>query len=185
MKHSPGVALAVSALALSACSTGAGDATPDNEPSNPSDTSTAVASEAADATAIAEQLKSATDTAGQVTTLTEDNDPNNLIGRPNGYRSAAVLYDNQLTCDSIGVDCGLTIEVFADPPAARKRVEFIQTTQQAATILGSEWDYVKGPILLRISGELKPSVAEKYASEFKGEEVRAVETNPSGPEAGS
>jgi hypothetical protein len=29
----------------------------------------------------------------KVVTITEDNDPNCLIGRPNGYTDAAVIYD--------------------------------------------------------------------------------------------
>ncbi|MFI8696477.1 hypothetical protein [Dietzia maris] len=128
-------------------------------------------SQAQDATAVAEDLKAGSDTATKVVTINEDNDPNDKIGRPNGYKSAAVLYDSQLVCDSLGVGCGVTVEVFPDDSLARARADHLQSVHKSMPMLGSEWNYVKGPVLVRITGELKPSAAAVYANRFGGEEV--------------
>lgn len=158
-------------LALTACSSEGDGGSP--SPAESSAASTTEATDSADATQVADELKGASPTAGQVVTITEDNDPNDKIGRPNGYVTAAVLYDSEITCDSLGVDCGMTVEVYANEAAARNRGETIQSHRAEMPFLGDEWDYLKGPVLLRISGELKPSSAEKYASRFGGEQLTA------------
>lgn len=158
-------------LALTACSSEGDGGSP-----APAESPTASASETADdadATQIAEELRGASTAAGQVVTINEDNDPNDKIGRPNGYVSAAVLYDSEITCDSLGVDCGMTIEVYADEATARNRGETLQSQLAEMPFLGDEWDYLKGSVLLRISGELKPSSAENYAAKFGGEQLTA------------
>lgn len=132
-----------------------------------------ISSDPVDATAVAEDLKSASGTATTIETITEDNDPNDKIGRPNGYESAAVIYDSEVSCDSLGVDCGLTIEVYPDETGAIARAEYLQTIQRSMPLLGSEWDYVKGGVLVRISGNLKPSSATKYSDQFDGSQVLA------------
>jgi len=99
-----------------------------------------------------------------VVTITEDNDPNNKIGRPNGYVSAAIIYDAGGECEDLGVDCGATIEVWPSAEAATERSEYIQGLQKDAPILGSEYNYLDGAALLRVSGDLKPSVAAEYES---------------------
>lgn len=118
------------------------------------------------ATAIAEGLGVAS--IQKVVTVTEDNDPNDKIGRPNGYTSAAVIYDSTVAdCgDDLGVDCGATIEVFATPEAAKERSEYIQGLQKDAPMLGSEYNYLNGPALLRVSGDIKPTVAAEYEAAF-------------------
>lgn len=153
------------AIAVAGCSSGESSSATDSTPP-PKDASTAQ-----DATAVAEDLLAGSDTATEVVTITEDNDPNDKIGRPNGYKSAAVLYDSRVTCDSLGVDCGLTVEVFPDESLARERADHLQSAFKSMPIMGSEWNYLKGPVLVRITGELKPSEAAVYADRFGGEEV--------------
>ncbi|QNF95348.1 hypothetical protein [Janibacter sp. YB324] len=157
------------ALALSGCSSGADDDTTDPAPSTSSETT----ARAVDATTSAKELQDAVPTVTKVVTITEDNDPNNLLGRPHGYESAAVLYDKAGTCDAPSSDCGAVIETFADESAAKARGEYIQGLLRESPVLGSEWDYVKGTSLLRVSGTLKPSANEAYAKAFGGEEVTA------------
>ncbi len=159
------------ALLLSGCGaeespadTSAGTAT--SSSNAPAASSSAPAPETApveqDATAVAEQNKQTTTT--KVVTITEDNDPNNLIGRPNGYVSAAVLYDSNATCTELGVSCGATVEVWSDAAAAKARSEYIQAILKDAPVLGSELHTLNGAVLLRVDGkQLKPSQAKAYA----------------------
>jgi hypothetical protein len=103
----------------------------------------------------------------QVVEITEDNDPNDLIGRPNGYVKAAVIYDPRIPeCDNPEVSCGATVEVFADESAAKRRSDYIQGLMEEAPILGSEYHYLDGATLLRVSGDLDPSAAEEYEAAF-------------------
>ncbi len=168
MKHIRSVVLGLVVVASSACSSGDGDSSSAEESST--------TAESADATEIAEELKGASRTATKVVTITEENDPNNLIGRPNGYDSAAIIYDSEVSCDSLGSECGLVVEVFSDENTAQARGEYIQGILKESPALGSEWDYVKGPVVLRVSGELKPSSNTTYADAFGGEEVTAGTT---------
>ncbi len=96
--------------------------------------------------------------------ITEDNDPNNLLGRPNGYVAATVIKDSRLAdCgDDIGVDCGATVEEWPDAEAAKTRADYIAALQKDSPMLGSEYHYLDGPVLIRVSGELKPSEAKEY-----------------------
>lgn len=101
--------------------------------------------------------------------MTEDNDPNDLLGRPNGYKAAAVIKDPRLDepCDDLGVDCGVTIEEWDSAEDAKDRSDYIQGLLEEAPMLGSEYHYLDGPILVRVTGELSPSVAEEYEKALK------------------
>lgn len=124
-------------------------------------------SSSADATKVAESIKTSVESVGKVVTVTEDNDPNNKIGRPNGYVSAAVIYDEALDCgEDLGVDCGATVEVWSSADAAKERSEYIQGLQESSPMLGSEYNYLDGATLLRVSGDVKPSVAKEYEAAF-------------------
>ncbi len=135
---------------------------------------------ALDASALATQLKAKVPSVTKIVTITENNDPNNKIGRPNGYVSAAVLYDPSLNCDAagLGVDCGATIEVWPTEAAATARATYIQGILSGGG-MGSEWDFVKGGALLRVSGTLKPSAAGLYGANFGGRQVN--QSVPSSP----
>lgn len=126
---------------------------------------------AEDATArsVAEQIESEVDSVTEVVGITEDNDPNDLIGRPNGYEAAAVIYDDRVECDELGVECGATVEQWEDTDAAQDRSEYIQRILEDAPILGSEYHYLDGPFLVRVWGDLKPSEADEYEAAFTGE----------------
>jgi hypothetical protein len=105
--------------------------------------------------------------AKSVKVWTEENDPNKLLGRPNGYTSAATLIDKSLSpCSDPGVDCGAPIEVFATPDEANKRAEYLKSIRTGG-ILGTEYHTVIGSTLLRVTGELPPKTNTKYAAAFK------------------
>jgi len=118
----------------------------------------------------AESIKAAVPEIQELIQLTENNDPNNLIGRPNGYEAATVLVDSRAECSLTepGVDCGGTIEQWPDQNAAQRRADYIQGIRESSPALGSEWATVRGNLLLRVSGKLKPSEAQHYQAAFSG-----------------
>lgn len=121
-----------------------------------------------DAVAAAKAMQSSATHVTKVVEITEDNDPNTLIGRSNGYVSAAVLYDSRTACsDGLGADCGAMIEQWGSHADAVQRSDYIQKILKASPVLGSEYDTVQGPFLLRVAGDLKPSQATTYASLFQ------------------
>jgi len=100
--------------------------------------------------------------------FTAATDPNDLLGRPNGYVSKASFTDtriDQATLEGLepgAVDFGGTVEVFEDEDAATKRMEYIQAVLGSDTPFGTEYDYVRGPVLLRVIGTLTPDQAAAY-----------------------
>jgi hypothetical protein len=111
----------------------------------------------------------------ELVVLNEDNDPNDLLGRPNGYVAAAVLLDSRVSCDTDdpGVDCGATIEQWPSRKAAEERSDYIQTLQSGSSLFGSEWNTVRGELLLRVTGEMKPSAAKAYGEIFESADLAA------------
>lgn len=93
---------------------------------------------------------------------------NHLLGRPNGYLSKASFSDKRVpasdtTGDSKGdVDYGGSVEVFATANEAKARAAYIESVLKADPMLGTEYDYLNGPVLLRVSQYLIPSQAEEY-----------------------
>jgi hypothetical protein len=87
-------------------------------------------------------------------------------------RSAAVtvIVDSRVECSTVkpGVDCGATVEQWPDESAAQKRSDYIQTKLASVPMLSKEWTTVKGNLLLRVTGELKPSAAKDYEAAFAG-----------------
>lgn len=143
--------------------TTAPESTPNSQPAF-------IATRSATARNAADSIRGAIPEVTDVVDLTEDNDTNNLIGRPNGYVAASVLVDSRLECSSVapGVDCGATVEQWPDENAAGKRADYIQATRESAPVLGREWTTARGNLLLRISGLLKPSQAKAYEAAFTG-----------------
>jgi hypothetical protein len=119
----------------------------------------------------AERVMSAVPDVVRLFTITEDNDANNIIGRVNGYVAATVLIDSRITegCDVAkpGIACGAGIEQWPDEAATQQRANYIKTLLSSAPILGTEYQTVKGNLLLRVSGKLKPSAAEAYQVAFE------------------
>jgi hypothetical protein len=115
----------------------------------------------------AESIRTAIPEVTGTIALTEDNDANHLIGRPNGYVATTVLVDSRAQCpsDGPGVDCGATIEQWPDTEAAQRRADYLQAIGRSLPSM-SEWTTVKGNLLLRVAGALKPSAAEAYKAAF-------------------
>jgi len=166
------IALAAIALGLAGCSSGdtetPGASTPASE--KPSETEPAVepapaeAPVPADAAAAAEALRASIPDITAVVVYDETNDPNDLIGRPGQYTSAASMADARADGGD-GIDAGAVIEVFASPTDAQARSEYIQgLLTELGPAFGTEWHHLQGTHLLRVSGTLPPSVNDEYAA---------------------
>lgn len=125
--------------------------------------------QAKSATEIGDAIKTQVADISKVVTITEDNDPNDKIGRPGGYVDGAVMFDSRAepSNEEPGADQGAFLEVWPDEAAATDRSKFIQGTLKASDgILGSEYHYQHEGYLLRVTGELKPSEAKAYQTAF-------------------
>ncbi|MFY1681658.1 hypothetical protein ACN265_09040 [Micromonospora sp. WMMD730] len=95
----------------------------------------------------------------------EDTDPNDLLGRPNGYtsRASADLPGGNRDGERFDIDRGLVIEVFPTKDDADRRSQFIQESLKSMPILGTEYHYRtdEGRVLVRVSGKVKPSASTK------------------------
>jgi hypothetical protein len=107
-----------------------------------------------DSQAIAKDLKAAIPQIGAIVEITEDNDENNLIGRPGQYKG-------------LSIDCGAKLERWPSKADAQARAADIQKKLKAYG-LGAEYDYVRDRMLLRVPGALKPSQAKAYETNFLG-----------------
>lgn len=102
-------------------------------------------------------------------TYTENDDPNQLLGRPGGYTSKTAFTDSRLAPGAAVADDpierGGSVEVFPDAASAMARGRSVATLVQAMSGLGAaEYDYVSGTVLLRVSGALPPTQAKDYSA---------------------
>jgi len=122
---------------------------------------------ASDAQAIVDQIAQQVPTARKTLVVTAQNDPNKLLGTPHAYTSKTEFIDTRLDqgVDVVGgVPAGGTIEVFADESQATARRDYLQNAAVAvaAASAAAEYDYISGPILLRVSHNLTPMQAAAY-----------------------
>ncbi len=121
-----------------------------------------------DAAGVIGELKSAGLPITLTVTYTAASDPNHLLGRPNGYQSKASFTDGRVnTSDAIdsslgSVDLGGSIEVYPSSAGAIGRAQYIQQSLKGFPMLGTEYDYVAGSVLVRVSGLLIPDQAASY-----------------------
>lgn len=137
---------------------------------------------------LAAQIDRAVGEADGVVVITEKNDPNNLLGRQDGYTAAAVLKVTGLDCSDLGVDCGATIERYKDSAGAKSRYEYMRGISKASSMLGDGYDFLNGNTLLRVSNAVKPAVAKELETAFKNPSkaanaAAATAPAPSGPQA--
>jgi serine/threonine protein kinase len=117
---------------------------------------------------IVSELTSKIASAEPSVSFTADTDPNKLLGRPNGYTSKASFTDSRIKPNDIlgaepgSVDAGGSVEVFASADAAAARQRYIQQVQRTAPFVGTEYSYLDGAVLVRVSGKLTPDQAAEY-----------------------
>lgn len=165
--------LATSMLAATAaCSSGGSPTRTAAAPAAATPSATAVApvpSKAAAATAdaalaaIAKKVPSAV----KPSVVTDANDRNHLLGRPNQYTSKVTFTDSRIKDSDVemlgqdDVERGGAIEVFATADDAKRRADYIQgIVKSMPTLL--EYDYPHGPVLVRVSRFLTPAQASEY-----------------------
>nr|WSW58057.1 hypothetical protein OG513_05435 [Streptomyces sp. NBC_00998] len=161
-------ALAVgTALLAAACSSpSSSDSKPQPAPPAAA-SSSSVAQPAADAATAFKKIAAAVPSATGSTPVTADNDPNHLLGRPGQYTSKITFGDSRIKpADTQGlepgdVQLGGAIETFASNTEAQARATYIQAATKALPTL-TEYDYVHGIHLIRVSHYLTPTQAEEY-----------------------
>jgi len=164
--------LAVVALTGAGCGGQPADtASPSSSsPSSAGPTGGGAASPAASPTAtqVQQRLQAAVPTASSIMVYDETNDPNKLLGRPGGYTSKTAFADSRIPAaklvglDRDALERGGSVEVYSTPAAARTRSDYIQSILQGASILGTEYHYLSGGVLMRVTGVLPPSQAQEY-----------------------
>lgn len=159
---------AAALLTLAGCSgDNAGGGTVDTKPSSSAASSTPAA-ETPDAESVVKSLVGSIDDAQPATVYTAATDPNNLLGRPGGYTSKADWTDKRAKPKlDDEVQNGGSVEVYADPAEAEERAKFIADTLDKMKIFGTEYHYLNGGILLRVSGALTPDQAAEYEAALK------------------
>lgn len=113
-----------------------------------------------DANEIADAMAIGIAEVASVVYIDENNDPNDLIGRPDGYQSAAVLQDIRYyrPGDELGVANGATIEVLVTEDIAKNRIDLVTSAGQYAERYGK--------VILRAERVMKPSEFEVYRDRF-------------------
>jgi hypothetical protein len=159
-------------LLLSGCTATADGSPADKPQSSPAASATPTPTVAAPPTsaALAAELQAAIPTITSVSAITEENDSNDMIGRPNGYVGGDFIADSRATeCYDGGVACGAVIEDWVTAADAQTRSDYIQGILKESPALGSEYNYIRDGLLLRVSGELPPSAAAEYEAVFVAE----------------
>lgn len=100
-------------------------------------------------------------------------DPNHLLGRPTGYVSKDAWQDPRIdqtyqASAPGGIQWGGGIEVFSTSQGAQERASYLTGIYQSSSLFGSEYDYLLGPILMRVSGTFTPDTAATYGSALSG-----------------
>lgn len=122
----------------------------------------------ADAAAVVAKLKAAGLPIANIAAITAANDPNQLLGRPHQYIGKDTFTDARIDPSKArdnatgSLDLGGAVEVFAKASDAKSRSSYIQAVKKSAPVFGTEYDYVSGTVLLRLSQSLTPDQAAAY-----------------------
>ncbi|MFD9663469.1 hypothetical protein ACFWAY_17870 [Rhodococcus sp. NPDC059968] len=126
-------------------------------------------SAAVDAGDVAKAIQAKIPEVTGVVVYDENSDPNELIGRPGQYTSAARLADSRGDAQSDGIDGGAVVEVFASESDAANRSRYIQDTlSDLGPAFGTEWHFLAKASLLRISGGLGLTAKNEYEQAWQG-----------------
>lgn len=148
---------ALMVLATAGCSNN--DPAPDPKPAR--------ATQQVNAATALKTISTTVSTAKQNSTVTAANDPNHLLGRPGQYTSKVTFADSRVSkADAAGfkagdVELGGAVEAFASPADAAARAEYIESVTKGSGAL-SEYDYVHGSVVVRVSRFLTPAQAKQY-----------------------
>ncbi|TDU73495.1 hypothetical protein [Streptomyces sp. KS 21] len=158
-------AAAVTAVLLAGCSNAT--STPKAAPGGQAAPAPAPSQAAADANSAFAAISAAVPSAKLGGTVTAENDPNHMLGRPNGYTSKITFTDARIPAeqtegrDADDLELGGSIEVFPTAAEAKARADYIQAATKAMPAL-VEYDYLHGATLVRVSRLLTPAQAADY-----------------------
>ena len=124
---------------------------------------------------IVNKMKEKTSNIGKVVVYNEENDLNNLLGRPNQYTSKATFEDIRLeqknadneflTEEERNEPIGGTIEVFNNETDMNNRKAYIESLSSSVSLF-NQYIYAKGNVLLRLENDLTPTQAKEYEDIF-------------------
>ncbi|MCI9086894.1 MAG: hypothetical protein HFE51_10850 [Clostridia bacterium] len=103
-----------------------------------------------------------------ITVFDAETDPNELLGRPNGYTSKVDFEDirvEQIDDELKSFDgevSGGSIEVFANNKSAKSRADYINSIAETVPMF-AEYNYVYDNVVLRLDKSLTPEQAQEYA----------------------
>jgi hypothetical protein len=100
-----------------------------------------------------------------IVVYTEENDPNELLGRPNQYTSKINFADMRIDQVDDSSPKGGSIEVFGSSKDAKARKEYIDSIGESASLF-AEYSYQYENVLLRIDKSLTPKQAAVYEEAF-------------------
>jgi hypothetical protein len=114
---------------------------------------------------------------GSTVYYTAENDPNNLLGRPNQYIEKASWEDKRIKQQpdynpahkGSSIDLapeGGTIEIFASRENLEARKQYVEAVTSKMSPL-AQYSYVHGNALIRLEKELTPSQAAEYEKALK------------------
>lgn len=103
---------------------------------------------------------------------TEATDPNHLLGRPGGYTGKAAFSDSRVAAadveglDKDAIERGGSVEVFKTEDEAKSRAKYIETIAKSIPS-ATEYHYIAGGTLIRVSNLLTPNQAKDYEESAK------------------
>ncbi|MEU2913816.1 hypothetical protein ACFYM3_12010 [Streptomyces massasporeus] len=167
--------LAVAGTLVVGCSsTGSSDTSPSTSPKSTSsvDAASAEKSAALPAQVAVAALGKSIPELKLVRVYDEANDPNHLLGRPGGYTSKAAFSDSRVSSadveglDKDAIERGGSVEVFKTEEEAKARAKYIETIAKSMPS-ATEYHYIVGGILIRVSNLLTPTQAKDYQAGTK------------------
>ncbi|MFF1608866.1 hypothetical protein ACFVYA_13895 [Amycolatopsis sp. NPDC058278] len=165
------VGVSAAALSLAACSSSGGAPTATDSGGVIAPAEAASGPKSADD--VTKTLTDKIPTVKPFKTYTAEDDPNHLLGRPNGYISKTAFSDSRVKADDVeyldedAVERGGSVEVYTDEAGAKARMDFIQSIAKGMPAVG-EYDYVKNGVLVRVSRFLTPDQAKAYQAALGG-----------------
>jgi hypothetical protein len=129
-------------------------------------TPTTLAIQADTADVVLSAFRSAGIPISDIWVITAEDDPNELLGRPNQYIAKVSWKDTRITTSGEpGLDTGGTLEIFSNADDMQARKQYLEAVTKGIAFL-AEYAYGNGTMLLRLSHELTPDQAKGYEDVF-------------------
>ncbi len=143
-----------------------GDDTTDVYSQKPTNTSS-ISKKEYSAEEIINSMKEKSTNIGKIVVFSSDNDPNNLLGRPNQYTSKIQFEDVRIDQSYLNENevKGGTIEVFSSKKDMENRKSYIESISSQSSLF-AQYIYSKGYAILRLECDITPEQAKEYEELF-------------------